>query len=112
MASTYYRIQSAGRDVADLLDPEMQYSISYADDSERHGVSVCDSVEQLAVYIAQAGIPFEADWALVEVEADTSNEADEDAGLGARLVLPTGIVSVEPVAERLLGMIDAAYDAA
>ncbi len=112
MLQTSYRIQSADRDVAELLNPQMQYSISYSDDSERHGVSVCDSIEDLAGYIAQTGIPFDTDYVVVEVAGESSDEVDEDAHLGARLVLPTEIISVEPITDRLLDMIDAAYDQA
>lgn len=109
---SFYRIQSADRDVQDLLDPEMQTSISYTDDSERQGVSVCGSLEELAGYLAQVGIPFDDTFVVVELDGTWSDDEDEDAELGALLVHPAQIISVTPITEKLLDMIDAAYDAA
>lgn len=86
--------------------------MSYNDGSERHGVSVCDSVEELATYLAQTGIPFEDSWVLVEVAGPMSDEDDEDAHLGCSLILPTEIISVSPLTDDFFEMINAAYDAA
>lgn len=112
MSTSYYRIQSADRDVQDLLDPELQISISYVDDTERAGVSVCDSLEDLAQYLAASGLPFDTDYVVVEVEGTCSADEDEDAHLGARLVHPTAIVAVEPITARLLDLIDDSYEMA
>lgn len=106
--STYYRIQDADRDVADLLDPEQQYSISYVDDTERHGISVCDSLEDLADYLAHSGVPFDTTSVVVAVSGPLSEDEDEDADQGALLVIPERIVSVEPMTDRLADLIDAA----
>ena len=110
MTTSYYRIQSAGRDPQALLDPAQQTSVSYCDDTERHGVSVCDSIDELAAYLAQSGLPFDTDYVMVEVEGSWSEDTDEDAHLGARLVIPTAILSVEPITARLVAAIDVAYD--
>lgn len=109
MSTSYYRIQDAGRDVAALLDPAQQTSLSYSTDTERHGVSVCDSIEALATYLAQSGVEFTAQSVVVEVTGPLSDDTDEDANLGALLVLPTAILSVEPMTARLADLIDAAY---
>lgn len=108
---TYYRIQAADRDVTALLDTEQQVSISYVDDTVRAGVSVCDSVEELATYLAQSGMPWDETYVLVEVEATWSVDTDEDAHLGARLVHPTTIVSVAPLTDDFHDLVGAAFDA-
>ena len=113
MSTRYYRIQTADRDVADLLDPEQQWSYSWCDEERepRHGVSVCDSIEALATYLAQCGIPYgDGEWVVVEVEGTFSRDEDEDAHLGALLVHPTAIVSVSPMGEGMFDLIGAAYD--
>ena len=111
---TWYRIQSAERNVADLLDPAQQVSLSYCTDTERAGVSVCDTREDLAAYIATSGIPFDGTWVLVEVDGYYSDDEDEDAdAIGSpSLVHPTSIVSVEPIADGFEDEIFAAFDAA
>lgn len=113
MSTSYYRIQSADRDATTLLDPEQQWSMSYRPGGDvRHGVSVCESIEDLADYLAHSGVTFEWDWNLVEVTGPLSDERDEDHDLGARLILPDTIVSVEPMTDRLADLIIAAADAA
>lgn len=110
--STYFRIQSTDR--PDILQPENQTSYSWNDlgddDRARHGVSVCDSREELAEYLAQVGIPFEPTWELLEVEGHDSDDKDEDAHLGARLIHPTKIISRELVGDGFDLEIFAAYD--
>ena len=81
-----------------------------AGEDVRVGVSVCDSIEELASYLAQVGIPFTDDCLLVELEGTWADDEDEDAHLGARLIIPTRIVSTELAGERLIDMIMAAYD--
>lgn len=107
---SYYRVQQAAHPIEWLLDPEYQFSTSYVDDSVRTGVSVCESIEELAAYLAQVGIPFDDDCLLVELDGDLADDEDEDAHLGARLIIPTRIVSTELAGERLCPMILAAYD--
>lgn len=108
----FYRVQTAERDVADLLTLEGQTSTSYNNDEDvRIGVSVCDSLEDLAAYLAQTGIPFDETWVVVELDGYFADDEDEDAHLGARLVLPHTILSVTPTTEQLLGLIDVACDA-
>ena len=112
--STYYRIQPADR--ANILAEENQYSYSWNnqgdDDRARHGISVCDSREELAEYLAQVGIPFEDSWELLEVEGYDSDDDDEDAHLGARLIIPTAIISRETIGDAFIMEIMDAFEAA
>lgn len=105
MTTSYYRIQPAHYDTAALLDPEMQWSYSYCNDDVRHGVSVCDSIEELAAYLAQTGIEWDPSWVIVEVAGTWSDETDQDAHLGARLVIPTEVLSVRPIDDAFLDMV-------
>jgi hypothetical protein len=107
---TYYRIQDARIRVEDLLNPKHQTSVSYTTDTERSGVSVCDSLESLARYLANTGIPFTTDWVVIGVRGHLSPEDGEDARLGELLIYPTEIISVEPMTSRLAGLIDTAVD--
>lgn len=112
----FYRIQQPEHRVEMLLDPECQYSTSYCHTDEygepavRHGVSVCDSLESLASYFAQTGVPLSADCSLVTLDGDWSDEDDEDSALGALLIIPTEIVSVEFVTDEFFELVSAAYD--
>lgn len=108
---SWYRVQSADRDTADLLDPEQQWSESYCTDRVRHGVSVCGDLDTLADYLAETGIPFDETWVLVELDGCLSDEQDEDHHLGCRLVLPDEIIKVSaiaPVLDRIYEILDAA----
>lgn len=118
MSETYFRIQMAERDVAELLDPANQISYHWAggefdDDARaRRGVSVCDSLESLASYLAVCGIPFGlGDWVVVELEGYRSDDDPYDAEHGEYLIHPTAIVSVTEFGEEFLAMVGAAYDA-
>lgn len=109
--STYYRIQSAGRDVADLLTAEGQTSTNWCDaDDVRQGVSVCESIEELAAYLVTTGIPFgEGEWVLVELEGDFIGYCADDQPL----VIPTSITSVQTLDDAdFWTALDAAYDQA
>lgn len=111
---TYYRIQSADRDVELLLDPAAQTSEAWNGDESliRQGVSVCDSLEDLAQYLVTDGdaIPYgDGEWVVVELEGTLSTDTALDAG--ETLIHPTRIVSVEPIEDQLLPLVDAAYDA-
>ncbi|QHO91905.1 hypothetical protein CWT12_12155 [Actinomyces sp. 432] len=85
-----YRMQDKNRDINDLLDPEQQYSFPMDNDDEmvRHGVSACETLAELAAYIAcyaiQAGDPI-----IVEVEGPVSDDEPCDADAGEILLLPT-----------------------
>lgn len=110
--STYFRIQPTDR--PDILDPEFQTSSSWNglgdDDLIRNGISVCDDREELAVYLAQVGIPFEDDWELLEVEGTVSADEDEDAHMGCTLIHPTAIISRETIGESFIEEIMDAYE--
>lgn len=68
-----YRIQDKNRGVEYLLDPETQYSwpMDYDESKVRHGVSGCETIEELAAYWAthsvEASVPV-----LVRVEGPQS----------------------------------------
>ncbi|MDO4243823.1 MAG: hypothetical protein Q4C85_08730 [Actinomyces sp.] len=91
-----YRIQSRSRDIADLLDAEQQLSFPMDgdDDQVRHGVSGCETLADLAAYIAcyaiQAGDPV-----LVEIEGPESDDEPCDAADGEVLILPTRASIIE-----------------
>lgn len=114
--TTYFRVQTADRDPADLIDPDHgQVSFSwYGPESyDRPGVSVCESLDALAYYLANSGIPIGAgEWVVVELDGDKIEGAKPmDAEYGEILVYPTGIVSVRPLDDEIFDMIGAAYDA-
>lgn len=119
MTTSWYRAQSADRDPADLLNPDLQVSYSWvpggdADDAAttRRGVSVCDSLEELAAYLAGPGEGIgygDGDWVIVEMTGDQSDDEPLDAG--EYLVHPDTIVSVQPMDDHFFAMISAAYDA-
>lgn len=111
---TYFRIQLADRDARDLLDADQQTSTHYSniESMDRPGVSVCASREELAAYLAGAGVPFgTGEWVLVELLGDRSDIADYDAEFGALLVHPTRIVSVGPIDDDFYELVNTAYDA-
>lgn len=116
MTTSYFRVQSGDRDVTDLLNPEFQVSSAWhRDDLDRDGVSVCDSRETLAQYLATAGsgIPYGgAGWVLVELTGEPTYEQALDAEYGEILIRPTEILSVAPIDDELFDMIGAAFDAA
>lgn len=108
---SYFRVQHPNR--PDILNPENQTSESYnpgSEDDIRTGISVCDSREELAEYLAQSGIPFEDDWELIECDGYHADDQDEDAHLGARLIHPTEIISRETIGDGFIEEIFAAYD--
>lgn len=121
MSETYYRVQSGDRDTNDLLDPAYQISQAWGhehlDDrrTDRAGVSVCDSREALAAYLAGPGqgIPFgSGGWVLVELRGVRSDDQPLDAEHGEYLIHPTEIVTVAQIDDEFLELIGAAYDAA
>lgn len=106
----FYRIQQATSPVERILDPKFHFSISYCDDTARHGVSACESLEDLAEYFAQTGVPVDAECLLVTFDGDYSDEDDEDAHLGAVLTIPETIIATELADVRFLDMVSDAYD--
>lgn len=110
---SFYRIQSAARDTADLLVAEHQTSMHYSTGEAQVGVSVCDSREELAEYIAQSGVEWDGSWVLVEVDGYTAEDRDLDADAPGRprLIHPTEVVSAEPLTDGFEDEIFAAYDA-
>lgn len=115
MTASYFRVQSPDRAATDLLDPEHQTSNAWhRDDLERAGVSVCDSRESLATYLAGvgSGIPYgSTGWVLVELAGDVSDDTPLDAEYGEYLVHPTEIISVAPIDDEFFELIGSAYDA-
>lgn len=121
---TYFRVQSGDRDVNELLDPAEQRSrlwtsgARFDDDAytehDRVGISVCDSRETLAAYLADAGagIPYGAPgWVLVELTGDISDDQPLDAQAGELLIHPTSIINVEVIPADFFDMIGDFYDA-
>lgn len=118
MTQTYYRVQPGNRPVDTLLDGEAQISSAWhRDDLDRSGISVCESREVLARYLATVGegIPYgSGGWVLVELEGVESDDIPLDAEYGEILVRPTRIVNVTSLDDdtEMWDMISAAYDAA
>lgn len=56
-----YRFQDKNREIEALLDPEQQFSYSWdlsleETDAARHGISACESLADLAAYVACSGL--------------------------------------------------------
>lgn len=112
-AASYFRIQTADRNVGDLLDPAQQISRHWSEDEVRDqpGVSVCASLEDLARYLATSGIPFgSGEWVIVELLGERTEARGCDAADGELLVLPYEIVSVVPMGDEFYEMVGAAFD--
>lgn len=113
---TYFRAQTANRDPQDLIDADRN-QISYSwyghEGNDRPGVSVCESRDALAYYLANSGLPIgDGEWVVVELEGDVVDGAKPmDAEFGEILVWPTEIVAVTPLDDEMFDMIGAAYDA-
>lgn len=120
ITQTYFRVQPGDRDARQLLDVEEQVSRAWGraeDDprTTRTGVSVCDSRETLAQYLATVGqgIPYGLPgWVLVELCGDHSTDQPLDAEFGEYLIHPTEIVSVALIDDEFFDMIGDFYDAA
>lgn len=106
---TYFRIQLAERDVAALLDPGHHFSHPVNGTHVRRGVSVCDSFEDLALYLASpigCGVIAAAGTrVIVELEGDDSDDAPVDPEMES-LIIPTAIVSVTPVGAEFEALIE------
>lgn len=111
-SSRYYRIQTTNRNTNDLLDASEQVSRDWTDEeSAQDGVSVCESLEDLAAYLAGpgAGIPYgDGDWSIVEIEGAYLGRGQDD---GEHLIRPTAIVSISEMDDAFYDTIGAAYDA-
>lgn len=94
--TTAYRIQSASRDVNDLLDPEQQFSFPMDGDDAlvRHGVSGCLTLADLAAYVACYAV-LTASPVLVRIEGPLSDDVPCDEEDGEVLLLPTSAEVVE-----------------
>jgi len=104
MTTSYYRLQDADRDPAELLDPDYQWSSDWSGINDpRQGVSTCGTVHSLISYFAARAesCDYDADFlstlVMVEVEGTLAGEEDQDAAEGAVLVIPTRIVSAIPL---------------
>ena len=111
---TAYRIQSASRDITDLLDPEQQYSFPMDGDDEmvRHGVSGCATLADLAAYVACYAIEAPAP-VLVRITGPASEDTPCDEEDGEVLVLPTSAEVVEDDEEffdLVSDLVDAHYE--
>lgn len=115
MSTSYYRIQAADRDVADLLVAAEQVSRVWHGNDDQNiqaGVSVCESREALAAYLAidGAGIPYgTGDWVVVQLSGDLLGYGLDN---GELLVRPTAIVSVTEMDDEFYELIGACFDAA
>lgn len=106
----YYRLQDPT--YLPTLTDEGQTSTAYGDpDDVRAGKSVMHSIEELADYLAIAGVEFTAEWVLVELEGYASDEDDTDAHLGVELIHPTQVTQVWDF-DHFLPYLDAALEAA
>ncbi|CAB0494604.1 hypothetical protein CIP100629_00491 [Corynebacterium diphtheriae] len=68
--------------------------------------------DDLAEYIAQTGIQWDETWELLEVAGTPSDDEDEDAHMGALLIIPTKIISREPITDGFMDEIFEAFEAA
>lgn len=110
-----YRIQDKSRGVEYLLDPETQYSWPSDEDESkvRHGVSGCETIEELAAYWATRAIDA-TDPVLVRVEGPASQDCPLDWEFGEVLVLPETAEVIEdtrvwPLISYLIDLYDEGY---
>ena len=88
-----YRFQDKNREIEALLDPEQQYSYSWdlsleETDAVRHGISACESLADLAAYVACSALQA-TDPGLIVLDGTESEDTPLDADQGEILVLPT-----------------------
>lgn len=104
-----YRIQDKSRGVEYLLDPETQYSCAMTDDESlvRHGVSGCETLEELAAYWALEAV-YATEPALVRIEGPQSEDEPLRAHWGEVLVLPETAEVIEdtPVWDLISYLVD------
>ena len=104
-----YRIQDKKRGVEYLLNPETQYSwpMDYDESKIRHGVSGCETIEELAAYWATHAVDA-TDPVLVRVEGPQSEDTPLDDEFGEVLVLPetAEVIEDSPVFELISYLVD------
>lgn len=104
-----YRIQDRKRGVEYLLNPETQYSwpMDYDESKIRHGVSGCETIEELAAYWATHAVDA-TDPVLVRVEGPQSEDTPLDEEFGEVLVLPetAEVIEDSPVFELISYLVD------
>ena len=104
-----YRIQDKSRGVEYLLDPETQYSwpMVYDESKIRHGVSGCETIEELAAYWATHAVGA-TDPVLVRVEGPQSEDTPLDEEFGEVLVLPetAEVIEYTPVWDLISYLVD------
>lgn len=88
-----YRFQDKSRDIEAMLDAEEQFSYSWClsleeTDAVRHGISACESLADLAAYVACSALQA-TDPGVVLLEGVESEDTPLDADQGEILVLPT-----------------------
>lgn len=118
MTKTYFRVQAGDRDVTGLLAPDVQsrawgHEHLEDDGTTRNGVSVCESRDALAAYLATRGEGIEfgcAGWVLVELRGEISADQPLDADAGELLIYPTEIVKVALIDDELFEKIGNAYE--
>ena len=104
-----YRIQDKRRGTEYLLDPETQYSWPMSDDESlvRHGVSGCETIEELAAYWALEAV-YATEPVLVRIEGPQSEDDPIRAHWGEVLVLPetAKVIDDTPVFELISYLVD------
>lgn len=109
-ATSWYRIQRAGRDPRDLLTAGQTSHYWGRDDLEQSGVSVCETLDDLALYLATAGqgIPIgDGDWVIVELAGELLGSGHDD---GEFLIQPTALLSVTSAADDFFDLVGHHYD--
>jgi hypothetical protein len=112
---TFFRIQLADRNPSDLLDPDNHYSAAYNGNAQltRHGVSACESLEDLAEYLISgnagafasvAEAPYR--WSIIEMEGHESDDPRGAVDPGEVLVIPTRIVRVTEAGQDFVDLMD------
>lgn len=108
-----YRIQDRKRGVEYLLDPETQYSWPMNDDESlvRHGVSGCETIEELAAYWALEAV-YATEPVLVRIEGPQSEDEPLRAHWGEVLVLPetAEVIGDSPVWDLISYLVDCVDD--
>lgn len=104
-----YRIQDKHRGTEYLLDPETQYSRPMSDDESlvRHGVSGCETIEELAAYWSLEAV-YATEPVLVRIEGPQSEDEPLRAHWGEVLVLPetAEVIEGSPVWDLISYLVD------
>ncbi len=104
-----YRIQDRKRGTEYLLNPETQYSWPMSDDESlvRHGVSGCETIEELAAYWSLEAV-YATEPVLVRIEGPQSEDEPLRAHWGEVLVLPetAEVIEGSPVWDLISYLVD------